>query len=131
MACQQFLRTAQDQALNCTMTGILPFCMTEAEHLLLYPLGPRVVLDNPGAMPVGAARHVRAHLNTAYELQEFTRRDFFSHFTSPAAGIPLDIIRSMEDGPKKKTKNKSTQIKIKKAFTMLTYLWKLRKVYMD
>jgi hypothetical protein len=99
LACQQFLRSAQDQAINCTMTGILPFCMTEAEHLVLYPLGPRVVLGNPGAMPAGNARHVWEHLNTAYELQEFTRRAFFSHLTSPAAGIPLDIIRSMEDGP--------------------------------
>ena len=79
MAIADFILQAQDQARHCSNTGILPLCMTVAEHLVLYPLGPAVILQSPGPMPAGAARHPWEHLNTAYETQQVLSRCMLTH----------------------------------------------------
>ena len=98
MAIADFILQAHDQARHCSTDGILPLCMTAAEHLVLYPLGPAVILLPPGPMPGGAARHPWEHLNTAYETQQVLARQMLTHTISPEAGIPVDLIRSMHDG---------------------------------
>ena len=97
-ACQAFVRAALDQAMVCTLTGIAAFCLTQAEYNTLLPLVPRIMLNSPGEMPVGNARHAGDRVNTAYETLQHMRNYLSSYLASPAAGIPTDILRSMEDG---------------------------------
>ena len=98
LACQAFVRAALDQARKCTLTGIAAFCLTQAEYTALHPNVPRTMLNPPGEMPAGNARHAWERLTIAYETQEHMRNYLSSYLASPAAEIPTDILRSMEDG---------------------------------
>jgi hypothetical protein len=100
VGCDQFVLDLFDQSRHCTSKplGIFHACVDAAEHLVLHPLIPMVILAHPGPMPAGHARHPWAYLNAAYEEQETMKRHLLTYITSPDANMPEDILRSMQDG---------------------------------
>jgi hypothetical protein len=78
--------------------GILHAGVSPAQHLALHPQVPALILADPGPMPGGAARHPWEHLEKAFLNQTDAIRCGNIYITSPEANVPLDILRSMQDG---------------------------------